>query len=118
MVVYMNDIRKLEYIFQTLSDGNRLRILQIIGNKTCSVTEIVEATGLSQPLVSHHLRVLRQQMFLETERKGPFVYHKLKDSRILDALGIFSEIAAQLSDSTIKEKAFFCPPWLKHHFKN
>ncbi len=113
----MDDIRKLEYIFQTLADRNRLKIIQIIGGKTCSVTEIVEAAGLSQPLVSHHLRVLRQQLLLETERKGPFVYHKLKDPRILDALGIFSEIAAQLSESTFKEKAFYCPPWFKHHLK-
>jgi DNA-binding transcriptional ArsR family regulator len=83
---------KLQNIFQTLGDVNRLRIIRIVGSQTRSVSEIVAAAKLSQPLVSHHLRVLREQGILKTKREGPFVYYELSDMRILDALGIFSEI--------------------------
>jgi len=109
----MDSIKKLEALFRTLADGNRLKIVGFIGDKTCSVSELVEATGLTQPLVSHHLKILRDNDVLETERKGAFVYHKLKDVRILDALGVFSEIAETITkierDET--ERVFCCPSW-------
>jgi len=43
-------------ICKSLGDENRLRILLAIGDDKKSVSQIVEATGLSQPLVSHHLK--------------------------------------------------------------
>jgi DNA-binding transcriptional ArsR family regulator len=109
----MNDITKLGFLFQTLADANRLKIIEFIGDKTCSVSEIVAATGLSQPLVSHHLKILRDNGVLETARQGPFVYHKLKDLRMLDALGVFSEIAESITKTEYGERAFSCPPWFK-----
>jgi DNA-binding transcriptional ArsR family regulator len=105
----MEDGLKLQTLFQTLGDVNRLRIIRIIGNQTRSVSEIVEMTGLSQPLASHHLRVLREQNILKTKREGPFVYHELTDPRILDALGIFSEILIHFgSNDGTKESMFSC----------
>ena len=112
----MNDLTKLGHLFQTLADGNRLKIIGFIDTKTCSVSEIVAATGLSQPLVSHHLKILRDHSILETERQGPFVYHKLKDIRILDALGVFSEIAQNIAEVENQERTFSCPPWFKKSF--
>lgn len=88
----MDDGLRLQSLFQTLGDANRLRIIRIIGTQTRSVSEIAETTGLSQPLVSHHLRILRDQGILRAKREGPFVYYELHDGRILDALGVFSEI--------------------------
>jgi DNA-binding transcriptional ArsR family regulator len=110
----MEDALKLQIIFQTLGEANRLRIIKFIGDKECSVSQIVEATGLSQPLVSHHLRTLRENKILETKRQGPFVYYKLKDARLLDALGMLLEIFAS-SDIEIKEPMFCSPRWWKDY---
>ena len=52
----MNDLKRLQLIFQTLSDYNRLGMIKFICEKERSVGEIVNETKLSQPLVSHHLR--------------------------------------------------------------
>ena len=52
----MDDLGKLQLIFQTLSDYNRLGMIKFICEKERSVGEIVKETKLSQPLVSHHLR--------------------------------------------------------------
>jgi DNA-binding transcriptional ArsR family regulator len=105
----MNDGLKLQILFQTLGDVNRLRIIRIIGNQTRSVSEIVEMTKLSQPLASHHLRVLREQNILKTKREGPFVYYELTDTRILDALGVFSEILIHFgSNDEARESMFSC----------
>ncbi|MCL6106905.1 MAG: ArsR family transcriptional regulator [Actinobacteria bacterium] len=40
-----------------------------------SVSAIVEETGLSQPLVSHHLRVLREAGLARAEIRGAFNYY-------------------------------------------
>jgi DNA-binding transcriptional ArsR family regulator len=74
----------LQQIFQTLSDTNRLKIIKYINDGECSVSQIVEETKLSQPLVSHHLRTLRECHILETTRNGPFIYYRLKDKKLLN----------------------------------
>jgi DNA-binding transcriptional ArsR family regulator len=57
-----------------------------------SVGELVKITSLSQPLVSFHLRVLKENGLMKTNRKGPFVYYSIKDDRILNAIDTFIEI--------------------------
>ena len=112
----MNSLKKLQQIFQTLSDYNRLIIIKSISDKTCSVGELVKATKLSQPLVSHHLRVLKDNEILETKRNGPFIYYFLRDVKILFAINIFIEI---FENSDIKQvpEFKFCPEWIIEKFK-
>lgn len=107
----MDDAYKLQHLFQTLGEANRLKIIKFIGKKEQSVSEIVEATGLSQPLVSHHLRILRERDILHTKRNGPFIYYKLKNGKLLDALGMFLEIASSAESKGPYEPMFCCPPW-------
>ncbi|MFC1823445.1 ArsR/SmtB family transcription factor [Thermodesulfobacteriota bacterium] len=109
----MDGAQKLQSCFQTLADANRLRIIKFIGEKEYSVSEIVKATGLSQPLVSHHLRTLRNRQFLEAKRQGAFVYYRLKDNKLLAALGLFSDIANSMSDEKMGKPFFHCPPFWK-----
>ena len=106
----MDAAQKLQSCFQILADANRLRIIKFIGEKEHSVSDIVKATGLSQPLVSHHLRTLRNGQLLETKRQGAFVYYKLKDKKLLDALGLFAEIANSISEVKMAKPFFSCPP--------
>jgi len=107
----MDDFIKLSQLFQTLGDANRLKIIKAMGGKKHSVTEIVDATSLSQPLVSHHLRTLRENGIFETERKGPFVYYTLKDPRLLDALGLMLEISHDTKSLKSHKPVFCYPSW-------
>ncbi len=112
----MDDSVKLQRLFQTLSDAKRLLILRYIGTQTRSVSEIVTETKLSQPLVSHHLKVLRDHEILKTRREGPFIYYELNDPRLLDALGIFSEITFTENNNpccSADMRMFCCPDWFK-----
>lgn len=106
---------RLKNTFQTLSDSNRLRIIHSIGDKKKSVGEIVKSTSLSQPLVSHHLRVLKRNEVLSTKRKGPFIYYFIKDVKILYAINLFIEI---FHDTEIKSEQDldFCPDWVRRKF--
>ena len=62
-------------LFKILSDPTRLRIVEALTLECESVSAIVEMTELSQPLVSHHLRVLREHGLARAERRGVFTYY-------------------------------------------
>ena len=112
----MDEITKLEIMLQTLGVSNRLKIIKFIGSAERSVGEIVNYLNLSQPLVSHHLKALREKQLLVTSRKGAFVYYRLKDTRLLDLLGAFSELTAGIRDESVEDsnRMFCCPPmWQK-----
>jgi DNA-binding transcriptional ArsR family regulator len=108
----MKNLGKLHKLLNTLSDTNRLRIIQCIGNhQERSVGEIAIDTGLSQPLVSHHLRTLKKNAIVQTNRKGPFIYYRLSSPQIIDVLGILSELSENVDRSEPTMPMFPCPPW-------
>jgi DNA-binding transcriptional ArsR family regulator len=107
----MDELKKIQLVFQTLSDYNRLAIIQYIGDKECPVGEIVKTVNLSQPLVSHHLRVLKENGILETKRNGPFIYYYLRDHKILYAINLFMELFENLETKPVTGVKF-CPDWI------
>jgi DNA-binding transcriptional ArsR family regulator len=50
----------VDRLWSALSETHRRRILDLLRDRPCSVTELVEVLGLAQPAVSKHLRVLRE----------------------------------------------------------
>ncbi len=60
---------------RTLGDPVRLRILQTLTIDCRSVSEIVAQVALPQPLISHHLRILRDRGFTRAERRGAFTFY-------------------------------------------
>lgn len=84
------------FLARSLSDENRLRILVCISNGKKSVSSIVEELGLSQPLVSHHLKELKRSLLVKIERNGPFIYYELVEPRILDVVRTLSTVATDL----------------------
>jgi DNA-binding transcriptional ArsR family regulator len=84
------------FLAKSLADGNRLRILLFLSGGRQSVSAIVEALGLSQPLVSHHLKELKRALLVNVEREGPFVYYQVADRRILDVMRTLGAVARDL----------------------
>ncbi len=80
------DAQALAELLQGLGDPNRLRILSALDMACVPVGAIVAATGLSQPAVSHHLRVLRDRGVVRAERRGSFIYYCAASSRLSPAL--------------------------------
>src|SRR4030042_5811173 len=88
--------RPLSAICKALSDENRLRILGALGSGKKSVSQLVEELGLSQPLVSHHLKELRRSLLLKVERSGPFVYYQIADGEVLQAIERLNNLVSDL----------------------
>jgi ArsR family transcriptional regulator len=75
------DAATLSGIFKVLGDPARLRLLSLIaakpGAEAC-VCDLTEPLGLSQPTVSHHLKVLHGSGLLARERRGNWIYYGLR----------------------------------------
>src|SRR5277367_4852783 len=69
---------ELAAMFKALGDPVRLRLLSLIashpGGQAC-VCEISSSFDVSQPTISHHLKVLRSAGLLGCERRGTWVYY-------------------------------------------
>lgn len=78
--------------FKILADPARLRLVALCRRGECSVSELTEAVGLSQPRVSQHLRKLVEAGLLERFRDGKRVYYRVPAAeghaarRLLDML--------------------------------
>jgi len=94
--LYGGQLPSVALLSKSLSDENRLRILLCVSHGKKSVTAIGEELGLSQPLVSHHLKELKRCLLLTVERSGAFIYYELSDRRILDVIRTLSSMAGNL----------------------
>jgi ArsR family transcriptional regulator len=68
----------LAKMFKALSDPIRLRLLSLIasfeGGEAC-VCDLTGPFDVSQPTISHHLKVLREAGLVDSERRGTWVYY-------------------------------------------
>lgn len=64
------ELRELRTFHKALADVNRLRIVRRLALGPATVTELIEHVGLSQPLVSHHLKRLRSAGLVDARRVG------------------------------------------------
>jgi ArsR family transcriptional regulator len=67
-------------VFKALGDPVRLRLISLIGaregGEVC-VCDLASAFDLTQPTISHHLKVLREAGLIDSERRGTWVYYRL-----------------------------------------
>jgi ArsR family transcriptional regulator len=79
--------------FKALGDPVRLRILSIVasraGGEAC-VCDITGAFELSQPTISHHLKVLKEVGLLTAERRASWVYYRLVPDRLAQLSALLS----------------------------
>lgn len=72
----------LAEIFKLMGDPTRLRIVISCLDERASVSEIAGRLGLSQSLVSHHLRLLRAARLVLARREGKQVFYVAADDHI------------------------------------
>jgi ArsR family transcriptional regulator len=73
------DAIELANALKALADPTRLQILNLLAGSdepTC-VCNITPLFSISQPTISHHLRILRDANFIYAERRGTFMYYQL-----------------------------------------
>jgi len=79
------DAARLADRFRALSDPTRVRLLSLIADRgeVCAC-ELVGSVSVSQPTLSHHLKSLFESGLLDRERRGRWVYYRVRDSAVLE----------------------------------
>ncbi|WP_277068955.1 ArsR/SmtB family transcription factor [Saccharomonospora viridis] len=72
---------ELSRLFKAMADPVRLRLLSLIashaGGEVC-VCDLTDAFDLTGPTISHHLKVLRESGLITGERRGTWVYYRVR----------------------------------------
>ncbi len=88
-----SEAEQLAAIFRVLGEPARLQVLSLIAaqptGEAC-VCELTEPLGLTQPTVSHHLKVMYEAGLLAKERRGTWIYYRL----LLEPLEVLHRVLA------------------------
>ncbi|MDT4989925.1 MAG: ArsR family transcriptional regulator, arsenate/arsenite/antimonite-responsive transcriptional [Micromonosporaceae bacterium] len=92
-------------VFKALSDPVRLRLLSLIASHTggeACVCDLTPTFDVSEPTISHHLKVLREAGLVASERRASWVYYRVLPESVagLAALLDATVVAAPLETAT------------------
>jgi DNA-binding transcriptional ArsR family regulator len=82
------------HLCSSLADPNRILLLYTLSQAPSNVTDLATETGLPQPSVSRHLRVLRESGLVIGQRDAHSVVYRLADERVIEALDILRGMLA------------------------
>ena len=80
---------------KALADPARLRILSMVAaheDAEACVCDLTEPLGLSQPTVSHHLKVLVDAGYLTRSKRGTWAYYRLVEGSLDSAAGLIATV--------------------------
>jgi ArsR family transcriptional regulator len=84
-------------LLKALADPVRLRLLSLVasheGGEAC-VCDLNDAFDLSQPTISHHLKVLHEVGLLDRSKRGVWVYYQVKPQALADVSALLGGVAA------------------------
>jgi ArsR family transcriptional regulator len=79
---------------KVLAEPMRWRIVQLLAAEELCVCHLVDELDVPQPLVSHHLRVLRDAQLVESSKFRYWTYYRLRTGPVADAGRSLVELAA------------------------
>jgi ArsR family transcriptional regulator len=77
-------LKQLTNLFKALGDATRLRLLNLLHAQSLCVRDLQAVLGLSQPLVSRHLAILRTVNLVRTQRQGARVCYSVSRAPFLN----------------------------------
>ena len=91
--VSRSDAERLAGVLKALADPTRLRLVSLVQSRPraeARVSELTNLLGVSQPTVSHHLRVLSEAGLLRREQRGVAAYYRLVPHRLAWLAGLLT----------------------------
>ena len=84
-------------LLKAIADPVRLRLLSIIAccvDCEAGVCDLNDAFDLSQPTISHHLKQLHEAGLLDREKRGVWVYYRLRADALSDLVSLLGGVTA------------------------
>ena len=79
--------------FQALADPKRLEILALLTRGERCVCDLTDNIGAKQPLLSFHLKILREADLVKNRRRGKWMYYSLNYETIEEMQSIIGSVA-------------------------
>ena len=89
-------------LLKALADPVRLRLLSLVASHAdgeACVCDLAEAFDLSQPTISHHLKVLHDLDLLERSKRGVWVYYRINAEALRDLGALIGTLPAGAADA-------------------
>lgn len=84
-VLAADEAERIAHTFKALGDPTRVRLLSLIaaseGGEAC-ICDLTEPVGLSQPTVSHHMKLLVDAGLATREQRGRWAYYRVVDAAL------------------------------------
>ncbi len=96
-------------LFRGFGDPSRLSILAALCQGERTVSDLVQATGLTQPNVSNHLSCLRDCGLVTVRQQGRFAYYSLSDDRVAQLLLLADELLADVARGVYECTRYIAP---------
>lgn len=77
-----NKYDKNAKIFKVLSDPNRLKIIDMLSCGELCACNILEEFNITQPTLSHHMKILKELELVTIRREGKWMYYNLNEEKI------------------------------------
>ena len=91
---YRNDAK----LFKALSDENRLQILAQLNNEEKCACVLLEKLAISQPTLSHHMRILAEARLVECRKEGKWMYYSLRRGAAEEMAGLIKAYLTSKDD--------------------
>ena len=82
MIIDLSLEEKQAGFLKCIGEPTRLRIIKLLSGGEKCVGDVVSATGRDQPLVSHHLKALKDCGVVISEQRAQKIFYRLSDPRI------------------------------------
>jgi ArsR family transcriptional regulator len=104
-LIHQNQVEALQPVLAQISEPNRLRIFALLTRGELCVCDIEASMQLSQNLVSHHLRVMREAGLLHARRDGRWMYYSI-NKRTLER--IYPTMCALFNPDCVSDSTAAC----------
>ncbi len=100
--------------FRALSEEKRLWILQLLRGRERCVCELQASVGVSQSLLSFHLKILRDAGIVTGRRSGRWVYYSIDETALegmvgfLETLELWEPAASNVVDAKVSQSGGCC----------
>ena len=88
-------------LLKAIADPVRLRLMSLVlsheGGEAC-VCDLTPAFDLSQPTISHHLKVLHEAGLLDREKRGVWVYYRARPQALAAMTSLFATVNSTPTD--------------------
>lgn len=89
-------------VFKALSDKNRLLIVDMLSCGELCNCDIMEELELTQPTISHHIKILQHAGLIFSRKEGKWIYYSLNKKNFDDLCNFISRLSTYKEDCICK----------------